>query len=115
MDRDVYGVGRRAGKLQVIRTVLALIGSKLDGTPAAASTISRKRAVFHNVLEYAIERGLRGMGGAVPAQVGAHDRGGVGRQREETRPARTEAPPAGGSAARAVPATTYRAAAQFPS
>jgi len=42
----------------VIRSVLARIASKLDGTPAAASTVGRKRAVFHNALEYAVERGL---------------------------------------------------------
>jgi integrase len=38
--------------------VLARIGRKLDGRPAAASTVSRKRAVFHNALEYAVEREL---------------------------------------------------------
>ena len=45
-------------KPEVIRSVLARIASKLDGTPAAASTVGRKRAVFHNALEYAVERGL---------------------------------------------------------
>jgi len=45
-------------KPQLIRAVLARIGSKLDGTPAAATTVGRKRAVFHNVLEYAVELGL---------------------------------------------------------
>jgi integrase len=44
-------------KPEVIRSVLARIGSKIDGTPAAASTVGRKRAVFHNALEYAVERG----------------------------------------------------------
>jgi integrase len=42
-------------KPDVMRSVLARIGRKLDGQPAAASTIGRKRAVFHNVLEYALE------------------------------------------------------------
>jgi integrase len=45
-------------KPQLIRAVLARIGSKLDGSPAAASTVGRKRAVFHNALAYAVERGL---------------------------------------------------------
>lgn len=31
---------------------------RLDGTPAAANTLTRKRAVFHNVLAYAVELGL---------------------------------------------------------
>ena len=34
------------------------IGRKLDGRPAAASTSQRKRGVFHNALEYAVERKL---------------------------------------------------------
>ncbi|MGH3844898.1 MAG: tyrosine-type recombinase/integrase [Pseudonocardiaceae bacterium] len=42
----------------VMRSILARIGRKLDGQPAAASTIGRKRAVFHNALEYAVEREL---------------------------------------------------------
>ncbi|MGH3806721.1 MAG: tyrosine-type recombinase/integrase [Pseudonocardiaceae bacterium] len=41
-----------------LRTVLARIGRKLDGQPAAASTTGRKRAVLHNALEYAVEREL---------------------------------------------------------
>jgi integrase len=45
-------------KPDVIRSVLARISRKLDGNPAAASTIGRKRAVFHNALEYAVEREL---------------------------------------------------------
>jgi hypothetical protein len=31
---------------------------RLDGSPAAANTITRKRAVFHNALGYAVELGL---------------------------------------------------------
>jgi integrase len=42
----------------VMRSILARIGRKLDGQPAAPSTIGRKRAVFHNALEYAVEREL---------------------------------------------------------
>jgi len=45
-------------KPDVMRSVLARIGRKLDGTPAAPSTVGRKRAVFHNALEYAVEREL---------------------------------------------------------
>ncbi len=45
-------------KPDVTRSVLARIGRKLDGSPAAASTVGRKRAVFHNALEYAVEREL---------------------------------------------------------
>jgi len=41
----------------VIRTALDALALKGDGTPAAASTISRKRAVLFNVLEYAVELG----------------------------------------------------------
>ncbi|GAA5130221.1 tyrosine-type recombinase/integrase [Pseudonocardia adelaidensis] len=43
---------------EVIRTVLATIGRRLDGKPAAVSTSRRKRAVLHNALEYAVERQL---------------------------------------------------------
>jgi integrase len=45
-------------KPDVMRAVLARIGRTLDGRPAAASTIGRKRAVLHNALEYAVEREL---------------------------------------------------------
>ena len=45
-------------KPDVTRSVLARIGRTLDGRPAAASTTGRKRAVFHNALEYAVERQL---------------------------------------------------------
>jgi integrase len=40
---------------QVVRAGLDAVGRKLDGTAAAATTRRRKRAVFYNVLEYAIE------------------------------------------------------------
>ncbi|WP_211178198.1 tyrosine-type recombinase/integrase [Pseudonocardia acidicola] len=42
----------------VLRAAMAAIGRKLDGKPAAASTTQRKRAVFYNALEYAVERRL---------------------------------------------------------
>jgi integrase len=40
---------------QVVRIGVEALSLKLDGTAAAASTRRRKRAVFYNVLEYAIE------------------------------------------------------------
>ena len=43
---------------QVIRAALDGLCLRLDGTPAAANTITRKRAVFHNALGYAVELGL---------------------------------------------------------
>ena len=42
----------------VIRTILDGLCTRLDGSPAAANTISRKRAVFHAALGYAVELGL---------------------------------------------------------
>ena len=42
----------------VIRTALDGLCTRLDGSPAAANTISRKRAVFHAALGYAVELGL---------------------------------------------------------
>ncbi|MEU8379463.1 tyrosine-type recombinase/integrase [Streptosporangium sp. NPDC048865] len=39
------------------RTALEAISLRLDGKAAAASTYRRKRAVFHHVLEYAVELG----------------------------------------------------------
>ncbi|GAB2764087.1 tyrosine-type recombinase/integrase [Salinifilum aidingensis] len=42
----------------VLREVVQLIATRLDGKPAAASVVARKRAVVHNALDYAVERGL---------------------------------------------------------
>jgi len=42
----------------VVRLALDAISTKLDGSPAAATTANRKRMVFHQALEYAIERGF---------------------------------------------------------
>lgn len=39
----------------VLRKALNRIALRQDGRPAAASTIARKRATLHNVLEYAVE------------------------------------------------------------
>ncbi len=41
-----------------LRDVLGACARRLDGTPAAAATARRKRAVFHNALGYATELGL---------------------------------------------------------
>ena len=43
---------------RVIRAVLDGLCTRLDGSPAAASTITRKRSVFHGALGYAVELGL---------------------------------------------------------
>ena len=44
--------------LQVTRRALDALTLRLDGTRAAATTITRKRAVFHGCLSYAAELGL---------------------------------------------------------
>ena len=44
--------------LQVTRRALEALALRLDGTRAAATTITRKRAVFHGCLSYAAELGL---------------------------------------------------------
>lgn len=41
-----------------VRRVLDSLCLRLDGKPAAATTAQRKRAVFFNILGYAVERGL---------------------------------------------------------
>ena len=41
----------------LLRSALDTLASKLDGTPAAATTLMRKRAILHNALEYAVELG----------------------------------------------------------
>jgi integrase len=49
------------GKLsdtQVVRGVLDAMTVRLDGSRAAAATVARKRAVFHDALGYAVELGL---------------------------------------------------------
>ena len=46
------------GDPRVIRAVLDGLCTRLDGSPAAANTITRKRAVFNGALGYAVERGL---------------------------------------------------------
>jgi len=44
--------------LVLVRAALNAISRKLDGTTAAPGTISRKRAIFYNSLEYAVEAEL---------------------------------------------------------
>ena len=46
------------GDPRVIRAALDGLCTRLDGSPAAANTIARKRAVFHGALGYAVELGL---------------------------------------------------------
>lgn len=41
----------------VMRRALDRLALRIAGQPAAASTVGRKRAVFHNALEYAVELG----------------------------------------------------------
>ncbi|MEU6700472.1 hypothetical protein [Pseudonocardia sp. NPDC046786] len=41
----------------VLRPALDSLTVLLDGRPAAASTVSRKRAIFYNAVEYAVELG----------------------------------------------------------
>jgi hypothetical protein len=43
---------------RVIRTALDGLRTRLDGSPAAANTVTRKRAVFHGALSHAVELGL---------------------------------------------------------
>ena len=57
LEKNTVQVSELA-KPDVIRSALTRLGRKLDGSPAAASTVGRKRAVFHNALEYAVERDL---------------------------------------------------------
>jgi integrase len=54
LEKNALPVSRLADAT-VLRAVLETFGRKLDGTAAAASTYRRKRAVFHNLLEYAVE------------------------------------------------------------
>ncbi|TBO56780.1 site-specific integrase [Streptomyces kasugaensis] len=42
----------------LMRAALTTLSKKLDGKTAAAATIRRKRAIFHNSLEYAVEAEL---------------------------------------------------------
>ena len=48
----------RLAESDTVRLALNACARKLDGAPAAATTTSRKRAVFYNALGYAVERDL---------------------------------------------------------
>ncbi|SCF18613.1 tyrosine-type recombinase/integrase [Micromonospora carbonacea] len=43
------------GEPAVIRAALDALALRLDGRPAASTTVRRKRSVFYNVLQYAVE------------------------------------------------------------
>jgi integrase len=51
----VVALDEKERRSQLIRRALDAIALTLDGTPAAATTIARKRAVFYGVLGYAVE------------------------------------------------------------
>ncbi|TDC41534.1 hypothetical protein [Micromonospora sp. KC213] len=46
----------------VVRPALDALGLTMDGRPAAASTTRRRRSVFYNVLQYAVELELLDFG-----------------------------------------------------
>ncbi|MFG2500041.1 tyrosine-type recombinase/integrase [Streptomyces sp. NPDC048441] len=56
-ERKSLPTSALADRMQV-RTALDALTKKLDGTTAAASSIRRKRAIFHNALVYAVDAGL---------------------------------------------------------
>ncbi|MFI8792284.1 tyrosine-type recombinase/integrase [Streptomyces sp. NPDC055105] len=56
-ERKSLPASALADRMQV-RAALDALTKKLDGTTAAASTIRRKRAIFHNALVYAVDAGL---------------------------------------------------------
>lgn len=56
-ERKSLPTSALADRMQV-RAALDALTKKLDGTTAAASTIRRKRAIFHNALVYAVDAGL---------------------------------------------------------
>ncbi|NMH98990.1 tyrosine-type recombinase/integrase [Pseudonocardia acidicola] len=51
------GTVARLAEPAVLRRVLTEISTKLDGTPGAASVVSKRRRVLSNIAEYAVERG----------------------------------------------------------
>ncbi|KDA44954.1 tyrosine recombinase XerC [Frankia sp. BMG5.23] len=67
-------------KPDIARAALDRIARKLDGRPAAANTVARKRAVFFGALDYAVERRdlaanpLTGLKWTAPKQVEQVDR-----------------------------------------
>ncbi len=57
LERASLPVGQ-LGDPHIIRAALDGLCVRLDGSPAAANTIARKRAVFHGALGYVVELGL---------------------------------------------------------
>ncbi|MEU8944023.1 site-specific integrase [Streptomyces sp. NPDC048489] len=55
-ERKSLATSAVADRMQV-RAALDALTKKLDGTTASASTIRRKRAIFHNALGYAVDAG----------------------------------------------------------
>jgi integrase len=49
---------RRLSEPQIVRGALDALTVRLDSSRAAAATVARKRAVFHDALGYAVELGL---------------------------------------------------------
>jgi integrase len=49
---------RKLAEPEVLRRVLTTIARRIDGRPAAASVVSKRRRVLFNVAEFAVERGL---------------------------------------------------------
>lgn len=41
----------------LVRAALDRLATRIDGRPAAANTVARRRAIFYNALEYAVEKG----------------------------------------------------------
>ncbi|OQO91958.1 integrase [Saccharomonospora piscinae] len=95
----------------VVRGVLEQLALRMDGRPAGAKTVSRKRAVLYNALEYAVERrllranGLRDLKWTAPKEVKAIDKrvvinpeqarrllAAVGEQRVDGQPRRSSGP-----------------------
>jgi integrase len=54
VEENCVGVGD-AGDAALTRRALDALALRLDGKPAAANTIARKRAVYHGALQYAVE------------------------------------------------------------
>ncbi|MER7202850.1 hypothetical protein [Streptomyces sp. CB01635] len=57
LERKSLPASALADRMQV-RAALDALTRRLDGTTAAASTIRRKHAIFHNALVYAVDAGL---------------------------------------------------------
>ena len=63
-EGDLRGADRAGAHLSalsdrlVVRAALSALSKKLDGTTAAAGTTSRKRAIFYNSLEFAVDAEL---------------------------------------------------------